>query len=421
MASSPTTTATSSTPTTSCSTSRTRPMTVRESLAMLGKGSTTPTATKNSGHQKSTSRTSGGASGDQALNLSTKKGSFGDTKQDSAERSASKASSLLANFDSGLGSIPNIFGNLSAESRIPLINLRDGSRLTGKEAPMLKDLAAFLYKNQHYMIDMMAQSGLGMDHDLEPGEIVRNASSKAGGESRSTPKSSTTTTKTTVRTSFGASSSSSIGDPYTHVSVVNRKNGLKLSGQKAPQLKNLAVWLEKNPDWDVDLSDLAQQTQPQSSKSSTSHDKEAKTSSSKSHTSKDAKSSSSTSKSMPLGMSPFDFLLAGGGSLSGFDPWTSLFTGGLPSMFSNQSGGSKSSSSNSAENAAAAAAAAALFPFLNPFLTSSASGTSPSFGSFTGANFGGGTSTSSAHNSPSLRQHSPNKAAKTTSNEKSSK
>ena len=35
------------------------------------------------------------------------------------------------------------------------------------------------------------------------------------------------------------------------ITVVNRKNGLKFFGDTAPKLKNLATWLDSNPEWDV--------------------------------------------------------------------------------------------------------------------------------------------------------------------------
>jgi hypothetical protein len=35
------------------------------------------------------------------------------------------------------------------------------------------------------------------------------------------------------------------------ITVVNRANGLKLTGDKAPTLRNLSSWLEKNAGWDV--------------------------------------------------------------------------------------------------------------------------------------------------------------------------
>lgn len=58
---------------------------------------------------------------------------------------------------------------------------------------------------------------------MEPGEIVR-------------PKASTGNEDTKQR-----------------VAVVNRKTpSLKITGSKAPTIKNLCGWLDKNPDWDVD-------------------------------------------------------------------------------------------------------------------------------------------------------------------------
>lgn len=73
---------------------------------------------------------------------------------------------------------------------------------------------------------------------LEPGEIIRSNPS--------------TKTKSSGEASAGSSSAPTFSPGDEHITVLNRKNGARLSGTKAPQLKNLPVWLEKNPDWDVE-------------------------------------------------------------------------------------------------------------------------------------------------------------------------
>lgn len=136
-----------------------------------------------------------------------------------------------------------------SDTRVPVINLRDRSRLTGRDAPTLRNLAAWLSENPNFVIDMppptsamlgalvsapspsSATSALLMEGELEPGEIVRS------GQRNRSP----------VR-----AESPGIDPSQHHVTVWNRKNGLKLSGTKGPTLSNLAMWLEKNPDWDVD-------------------------------------------------------------------------------------------------------------------------------------------------------------------------
>lgn len=124
-----------------------------------------------------------------------------------------------------------------------MINISDGSRLTGRDAPTLRNLAAWLSENPNFIIDMPSPSSAMLnalpsvppaasasDQELEPGEIVRSSLRSLSPDS---------------------------SDPMQqHVTVWNRKNGLKLSGTKGPTLSNLSMWLEKNPDWDIDPSCL---------------------------------------------------------------------------------------------------------------------------------------------------------------------
>ncbi|CAC5413135.1 CHD9 [Mytilus coruscus] len=114
-------------------------------------------------------------------------------------------------------------GGYDPESRVPVINLEDGSRLSGDEAPQKKDLEKWLDEHPGYMIA-----------DCE--EDFYDDIPRRGRKSRLDP---------------------SMIDPMMmtgeeNVSVVNRITGKKITGAKAPPLKYLTEWLEQNPLYDVD-------------------------------------------------------------------------------------------------------------------------------------------------------------------------
>ena len=54
--------------------------------------------------------------------------------------------------------------SLSADSRVPVINLEDGSRLSGDDAPLKKNLETWMEKHPGFMVDSR--------EELEEGEIV---------------------------------------------------------------------------------------------------------------------------------------------------------------------------------------------------------------------------------------------------------
>lgn len=53
-----------------------------------------------------------------------------------------------------------------SDSRVPVINLEDGSRLSGEDAPLKKNLESWLEKHPGHVVDSRVD-------DLEEGEIVR--------------------------------------------------------------------------------------------------------------------------------------------------------------------------------------------------------------------------------------------------------
>ncbi|XP_052817121.1 chromodomain-helicase-DNA-binding protein 8-like isoform X4 [Mya arenaria] len=119
---------------------------------------------------------------------------------------------------------------LDNDSRVPLINLEDGSRLSGEEAPLKKNLETWLDKHPGFMVDSR--------EEIEEGEIVPSDF----GERRKGRKPKFDPAFLEVEKLTGEE----------NVSVINRLTGKKITGAKAPPLRYLAEWLEQNPMWDVD-------------------------------------------------------------------------------------------------------------------------------------------------------------------------
>ncbi|KAK3608042.1 hypothetical protein CHS0354_031028 [Potamilus streckersoni] len=118
------------------------------------------------------------------------------------------------------------------DARVPVINLEDGSRLSGDDAPLKKDLDKWLDDHPGYMVDSRV-----VEDDIEEGEIIYDTPEKRRGRR---PRLDPTLLDADKLT----------GDE--NVSVVNRLTGKKITGAKAPPLRYLTEWLEQNPTWDVD-------------------------------------------------------------------------------------------------------------------------------------------------------------------------
>ncbi|XP_013394879.1 chromodomain-helicase-DNA-binding protein 8 isoform X2 [Lingula anatina] len=116
---------------------------------------------------------------------------------------------------------------LDPEGRVPVVNIEDGSRLSGDEAPKRKDLEKWLRHHPGYMAD---------DDEVEepPEPVVFER--RRGRKPRVDP--ATLDLKKIT------------GDE--NVSVINRETGKKITGAKAPPLKYLAEWLDQNAAFDVD-------------------------------------------------------------------------------------------------------------------------------------------------------------------------
>ncbi|ESN89899.1 hypothetical protein HELRODRAFT_116695 [Helobdella robusta] len=102
-------------------------------------------------------------------------------------------------------------------TRIPVYNTQDGSRLSGEEAPTLKVLEDWLDLHPEYVVDNEKYHQQSRKMRLDPMRLTLN---DLTGEE--------------------------------NVTVVNRNTGKKISGMKAPMLMDLADWLLKNQGFDVD-------------------------------------------------------------------------------------------------------------------------------------------------------------------------
>nr|QVX32607.1 CHD6/7/8/9 [Platynereis dumerilii] len=127
------------------------------------------------------------------------------------------------------GSMP---GALDPEGRVSVINLEDGSRLKGEKAPRRSELVAWLKEHPGYIVE----------HPEHEEEEVAMELNKALEGSRRRRK---------VRLDPNAMDLDNLqGDE--NVTVINRETGKKITGAKAPPLRYLGEWLEKNPEYDVE-------------------------------------------------------------------------------------------------------------------------------------------------------------------------
>ncbi|XP_053402464.1 chromodomain-helicase-DNA-binding protein 8-like isoform X5 [Mercenaria mercenaria] len=120
--------------------------------------------------------------------------------------------------------------SLESDSHVPVINLEDGSRLSGDDAPLKKNLESWLEKHPGYVVDSRVE-------ELEEGEIVSDFPERRKGRKPKFDPAFLEVDKLTGE---------------ENVSVINRLTGKKITGAKAPPLRYLAEWLEQNPMWDVD-------------------------------------------------------------------------------------------------------------------------------------------------------------------------
>uniref|UniRef100_A0A8D0DT84 Chromodomain helicase DNA binding protein 7 n=1 Tax=Salvator merianae TaxID=96440 RepID=A0A8D0DT84_SALMN len=125
-------------------------------------------------------------------------------------------------------------GQLDPDTRIPVINIEDGTRLVGEDAPKNKDLVEWLKLHPTYTVDM-----------LQP-EFYLHAKPKQKRHRCRNPN------KLDINTLTGEE----------RVPVVNKRNGKKMGGAMAPPMKDLPRWLEENPEFAVapDWTDIVKQS-----------------------------------------------------------------------------------------------------------------------------------------------------------------
>ncbi|NP_001085269.1 chromodomain helicase DNA binding protein 7 L homeolog [Xenopus laevis] len=132
-------------------------------------------------------------------------------------------------------------GQLEPETRIPVINLDDGTRLVGEEAPKNKDLVEWLKLHPTYTVDMPSYvpktADMLFSHFQKPKQKRHRCRNP---------------NKLDINTLTGDE----------RVPVVNKRNGKKMGGAMAPPMRDLPRWLEENPEFGVspDWTDIVKQS-----------------------------------------------------------------------------------------------------------------------------------------------------------------
>uniref|UniRef100_A0A8C0HMG8 Chromodomain-helicase-DNA-binding protein 7 n=1 Tax=Buteo japonicus TaxID=224669 RepID=A0A8C0HMG8_9AVES len=125
-------------------------------------------------------------------------------------------------------------GQLDPDTRIPVINLEDGTRLVGEDAPKNKDLVEWLKLHPTYTVDIADVLFSPFQKPKQKRHRCRNPN------------------KLDINTLTGEE----------RVPVVNKRNGKKMGGAMAPPMKDLPRWLEENPEFAVapDWTDIVKQS-----------------------------------------------------------------------------------------------------------------------------------------------------------------
>uniref|UniRef100_A0A8C7EAZ4 Chromodomain helicase DNA binding protein 9 n=1 Tax=Nothoprocta perdicaria TaxID=30464 RepID=A0A8C7EAZ4_NOTPE len=117
-------------------------------------------------------------------------------------------------------------GVLDAESPVPVINLKDGTRLAGDDAPKRKDLEKWLKEHPGYVEDLGACIPRMQLHDGRPKQKRHRCRNP---------------NKLDVNSLTGEE----------RVQLINRRNARKVGGAFAPPLKDLCRFLKENPEYGV--------------------------------------------------------------------------------------------------------------------------------------------------------------------------
>uniref|UniRef100_A0A4W6E9L7 Chromodomain helicase DNA binding protein 9 n=1 Tax=Lates calcarifer TaxID=8187 RepID=A0A4W6E9L7_LATCA len=115
------------------------------------------------------------------------------------------------------------------ESRVPVINLKDGTRLAGDDAPRKKDLEQWLKEHPGFVADTGGVNKMQMQFHFQDGR----------------PKQK----RHRCRNPNKIDVNSLTGEE--RVQIINRRNARKVGGAFAPPLKDLCRFLQENPEYGV--------------------------------------------------------------------------------------------------------------------------------------------------------------------------
>uniref|UniRef100_A0A8C3PYB7 Chromodomain helicase DNA binding protein 9 n=1 Tax=Chrysolophus pictus TaxID=9089 RepID=A0A8C3PYB7_CHRPC len=124
-------------------------------------------------------------------------------------------------------------GMLDAESPVPVINLKDGTRLAGDDAPKRKDLERWLKEHPGYVEDLGACIPVSILSDQF--QLIAKWRPKQKRHRCRNPN------KLDVNSLTGEE----------RVQLINRRNARKVGGAFAPPLKDLCRFLKENPEYGV--------------------------------------------------------------------------------------------------------------------------------------------------------------------------
>ncbi|KAH0617682.1 hypothetical protein JD844_016167 [Phrynosoma platyrhinos] len=132
-------------------------------------------------------------------------------------------------------------GQLDPDTRVPVINVEDGTRLVGDDAPKNKDLVEWLKLHPTYTVDMPSYVPKSADVLFSPFQKPKQKRHRCRNPN-----------KLDINTLTGEE----------RVPVVNKRNGKKMGGAMAPPMKDLPRWLEENPEFAVapDWTDIVKQS-----------------------------------------------------------------------------------------------------------------------------------------------------------------
>ncbi|KAI4881108.1 hypothetical protein NFI96_020418 [Prochilodus magdalenae] len=136
--------------------------------------------------------------------------------------------SVPAGMSPGPG-FPQGAGPVDAESRVPVINLKDGTRLAGDDAPKRKDLDQWLKEHPGFVADV--------------GAFIPSVNKMQFQDGRPKQK------RHRCRNPNKIDVNSLTGEE--RVQIINRRNARKIGGAFAPPLKDLCRFLQENPEYGV--------------------------------------------------------------------------------------------------------------------------------------------------------------------------